>query len=132
MTFELRAPSPNLQTTTVLPNPDFSDQEALTSEVSTKRSLNGTVRTYVKTKNNRRKLQWTFNLTRNKSLELRAFINSYFASKIEIKDHRNRVWTGNFINNPFEFEGVRVAKPAIAPWPVGETYSITLEFEGAE
>lgn len=129
--FEMQAPYPGVQTTSVLPNPQPGDTLALRASVQTKRSMDNTLRTYVKRKGGR-KMQWTFNLTRNKGLELRAFIKSYFASKVRITDHQGRVWVGNFTNNPFEFTTDRRSAPAIAPMPRGEEQGITLEFEGVE
>jgi len=116
----------------LLPNPGFGDSEALTDEVEIKRAMDGTIRSYVKTKNDRRKLQWTFSLARNKSLELRAFIQAYFASRIKVVDHNGVTWIGHFVNNPFEFELKEKAAPAIAPMPRGEIAAITIEFEGVK
>ncbi len=130
--FRLEAPYPLLQTTTALPNPQFSDQEALLVTVTRKLAMDGTRYTYVKTRGGRRKLKWNFKLSRPKGLELRAFIFSYFASKIRIVDHNDRVWIGNFLNNPFEFETTERAAPAINPMPRGETQVIDIEFEGEE
>jgi len=130
--FTLQAPHPQLQTTTLLPNPQFSDSEGLMVSVARKTAIDGTRYTYVKRKDNRRKLKWSFRLTRNKALELRAFILSYFASKIKLTDHRGRVWVGNFTDNPFEFDTPERASPAIGPMPRGETQVIELEFEGVE
>jgi hypothetical protein len=129
--FLLRAPYPQLQTTTLLPSPAFSDSEALTDTLITRRSTNGTLRTYVRTKNGRRKLQWTFRLSRPKSLELREFLRSYHSWPIEVQDHRNRRWTGFLTNNPFEFEAQGRAAPGHDDLP-GERHVITLEFEGVE
>ena len=130
--FQLMAPYPLLQTTTILPSPQFSDSEQLMVSVTRKTAMDGTRFTYVKRKDNRRKLNWTFRLTRNKALELRAFIQSYFASKIKVIDHRGRTWVGNFTENPFEFDTPERAAPAIRPMPRGETQVIGLEFEGIE
>jgi hypothetical protein len=130
--FYLVAPYPSLQVTTVLPNPTLSDGENLTDSVTTKRAMDGTRFTYVKTRGGRRKLQWTFRLTRNKGLELRAFIQSYFASMIRVTDHNGRVWLGHFTNNPFEFDTPTKAGPAISPMPRGESQMIEIEFEGVE
>lgn len=130
--FKISAPYPNVETLTLLPSPQLGDTESLTDTVSTKRAMNGTLYTYVKTKGGRRRLQWSFRLTRNKSLELRAFIQSYFASKIHILDHNNRTFVGNLTNNPFEFEAAERAYPNMAPLPRGETVIITLDFEGVE
>lgn len=82
--FILQAPRPSLVATTLLPNPEFGDAERLTDEVLMKRAMDGTLYTYVKTKNSRRNLQWTFRLTRNKALELRAFVQAYYAAKIRV------------------------------------------------
>ena len=129
--FTLQAPHPSLQTTTILPNPKFGDSEGLRAEVKVKRAMDGTRYTYIKRKGGR-KLLWTFKVTRNKGLELRAFIQSYFASTVVITDHNDRVWIGKLTNNPFEFDTPSRAAPAIAPMPRGETQIITIEFEGDE
>ena len=129
--FTLQAPLPVFQTTTFLPNPLLSDSEEVMASVTRKLAIDGTRYTYVRRKD-RRKLRWIFCLTRNKALELRAFITSYFASKIQLTDHNNRVWWGNFVNNPFEFDTYQRAGPAIAPMPLGESVHIELEFEGVE
>ena len=130
--FEISAPYPMLQTTSVLPNPQFSDQNALAVTVSRKTAMDGTRYTYIKQKDDRHKLKWSFRLTRNKSLELRAFITSYFASKIKVIDHNDRIWVGNFTSNPFEFDTSSRAAPAIAPLPLGENVNIEIEFEGVQ
>ena len=130
--FTLQAPYPDLQTTTLLPNPQFSDAENLQVTVTRKTAMDGTRYTYVKRKGDRRKLMWSFRLTRNKGLELRAFLFAYYASQVKIVDHNDRVWVGNFTNNPFEFDTAQKAGPAINPMPRGETQMIELEFEGVE
>jgi hypothetical protein len=130
--FQLSAPYPTLQATSILPSPQFSDQESLLDCVSRKLAMDGTCYTYVKRRNGRRKMKWTFRLSRNKALELRAFLFSYFASKIKVIDHNDRIWVGNFTNNPFEFDTPEAAQPAIAPLPRGESQAIDLEFEGVE
>ncbi len=129
--FYLQAPHPQIQTTSLLPNPVFGDSESLRVSMVTKRAMDGTLYTYVKRKGGR-KLQWTFNLTRNKGLEVRAFIQAYFASVIKVTDHTGRMWVGKLVNNPFELDTPRRAGPAISPMPRGETQIITLEFEGDE
>ena len=128
--FYLQAPYPTLQTLTVLPEPKFSDAMNLTDAVTVKRAMDGTRRTYVKTKGGRRRLKWTFQLTRNKGLELRAFIQSYFASKIYVLDHLGRNWVGYFTSNPFELDTPERGAPARPPLLRGEEQAIELEFEG--
>lgn len=109
------------QTTIILPNPQWNDSENPTVEIITKRSMNGLLYTYAKTKNQRRRLLMRFELTRQKAMELRAFINAYYRSEIQLVDHNNRTWIVNFTNNPFEF----ATSPA-------EWKNIQLEFEGVE
>jgi hypothetical protein len=130
--FIFEAPYPLIQTTSLLPNPQFSDQEMLLDTVTRKLAMDGTRYTYVKRRNGRRKLKWSFRLTRNKALEMREYLRVYFASKIRVTDHNARVWLGYFVNNPFEFETADRAAPAIEPLPRGETVNIEIEFEGVE
>jgi hypothetical protein len=130
--FQFSAPYPLLQTTTLLPNPQFSDHEGLMVSVVRKTAIGGTRYTYVKPKGNRRKLKWSLRLTRNKGLELRAFIFAYFASQVKPIDHNGRMWIGYFTSNPFEFDTTERAGPAISPMPRGESMNIEIEFEGVE
>ena len=108
------------QTTTILPNPEWNDSENLTVELVQKRSMNGFLYTYAKTKNERRRLLMRFNLTRQKAMELRAFIRAYYSSEIKLIDHENQTWLVKFTSNPFEF----------ATSSSDEWRSIELEFEG--
>ncbi|KKN49086.1 hypothetical protein LCGC14_0646560, partial [marine sediment metagenome] len=72
-------------------------------------------------KNQRRKLIFSFRLTRLKALELRAFIQSYFSSTVTLVDHLDQIWIGNFVSNPFEFTSV-----------LSSDATIQLEFEGVK
>ncbi len=123
---KLEAPYPAIQTTSFFPNPQLGDSENLTDEVITKRAMEGTLYTYVKTKNSRRRLVMEFIMGRMKALELKAFIRSYFASKMRLTDHLDRIWIGNLVNDPFEF-----STPGLAKEYAGRVkQTITLEFEG--
>ncbi len=116
----LAAPYPNIQTISFFPNPEFGDSEALTDKVAVQRTMTGIFHTNVKTSDNR-KLLFRLLLDREKGRELEAFINSYFASKIQLTDHLGIIWVGHFTSNPFDFET-----------STGERQSIQLEFEGCE
>lgn len=129
MAFTLLAALPLAKTTTVLPNPQFGDSEAATGTLNVLRTVTGNRRTYVKSRDGRRKLNWSFTLTRNKALELFEFYRSYNASQVFIQDHNNRNWIGFFVNNPFEIEMSRRGLPSVQDWPVGETCDVTIEFE---
>jgi len=130
--FTIAAPYPALQTTILLKNPNVGDAESILDSVSTQRAVDGTLYTYIKTKNGRRKLKWDFTLSRNKCIELEGFINSYFASQVRVVDHNGRIWLGYFTSNPFDFTGKERAGPALQNWPTAENYSFSIEFQGTE
>lgn len=129
---QFEAPFPGVVTTSLFPNPLLSDGEALTASMVAKRAVDGTLFTYVKTKAGRRKMTWTLRMRRPKALELRAFLYAYFASSIRVTDHNDRVWVGNFTNNPFEFDTSDRAGPTRADGLKSEIQTITIEFEGVE
>lgn len=125
MSFQMRAPFPYMSTTTTLPSPSFSDSTALTATINRMRSIDGTLYTYIHSKNNRRRYVWQFNLSAHKAIELREFLDSYFSNQIQITDHLGAIHVGYVKNNPFEF----ISEAAAFDWPGNETRSITLEFE---
>lgn len=125
MSVILQAPAPAIETTTVLPNPEFSDVENQKIEVQVRRSMDNTKRTYVKS-NERRALSYSFVLTRAKALELRAFVESYYRVPLFLTNHKNELWLVHFTINPFEFNAAGRHKSA----PGGEYTTISLNFEG--
>lgn len=118
------APYPTIQTISKFPNPEFSDSERNTSTVNYIRTEDGTLYSYVKKKGGRRRLQMQFTLTREKALELRGFVDSYYASVIHLTDVEEQVWLGYIMTNPNEFETVGGNAAG------GELQVITLDFEG--
>lgn len=122
----MRAPYPSVRTTTLLPSPSWGDSKAITATVQTMRTMDGTLYTYVKSRDGRKKFQWEFEIARNKALELRAFINSYVGSLIQIIDHDGDTFVGYLRSNPFEFTGAGRAGDG---WPGGETMKIIIDFE---
>lgn len=129
--FVLRAPYPAVAVTSFYPNPELSDGEGLTAKVIPRIARDGTVRTYVKTTNGRRRMTWEFHLTRPKALELREFYRLYHASKIQATDHNGRVWVGHIMNNPIEVRADGAGGPDVNGLR-GEQMSVTIEFEGTE
>jgi len=129
---QFSAPYPAVQTNLITVNPDFSDTEGLTASVSSKRAVDGTLYTYIKRKGGRRKMTWTLVMARPAALALRAFLFSYFASKIRVEDHNGRIWIGNFMNNPFEFDTPSGGGPVGVDGLRNDLQSVTLEFEGIE
>lgn len=117
----LQAPHELIQVTTLLPSPEFSDLQNTRGEINIKRSIGGQKYTYVKAKG-RRKLTYSFVLTRLKAAELQNFLSLFVASKIRLTNHKNEIWVVNLMNDPFDF--VRKAK--------GEITQVGLEFEGVK
>jgi len=122
----MKAPYPGIRTTTLLPSPTWGDSKALTATVQSMRAVDGTIYTYVKSRNGRMRFQWEFEISRHKALELREFINSYNSKMIQVIDHDGDTWIGYLRNNPFEFAGAGRAGDG---WPGSETMTIILEFE---
>jgi hypothetical protein len=125
MSVLLQAPWPALETTSVLPNPQFNDIIAPKNSVVIRRAMDGTKRTYVKS-NARCKLNYTFMLSRDKALEVRAFLLSYYRAQIQLVNHLNDHWVGYLLNNPFEF----LASSRADGTPGGEMFEFAMEFEG--
>jgi hypothetical protein len=90
--------------------------------------MDGTSYSYVRRSGGRRQLQFDFSLTRMKALELIAFIRAYQASKIQLIDHLDQTWVGNFTVNPAELETVRRS----ATSPGRERVTVRIEFEGVK
>lgn len=122
----LQAPYPGLVATTVLPDPEFNDAQMMQHGVTIQRAMDGTSYTHIHTTGERHKLTYQFALARMKSLELRAFIQSYFRSQIRLMNHKGEVWRVWFMNNPFEFNAVEYA----GGYPGDEMVAVTLECEG--
>jgi hypothetical protein len=126
--FIIEAPYPTAQTTIVLPSPAWGNSSTPAAVLKTLRTMAGDLYTYISIKNNRKKCNWDFTLSRHKALELKAFYTSYNGSKVKIIDHDGVTWIGYIQINPFEVTGTQRA----VNFPGGETMDVTLEFEEAE
>lgn len=126
--FKLEAPFPGYQTTLVLPSPNWGDSVEIAATVSTIRAMDGTLYTYVKQREGRKRLHFDFEIARHKALELRAFIKIYAAVPMRLTDHNDIQWIAYLQNNPFE----SAANSKADPFPGGETMTVTLEFEERE
>lgn len=122
---KLEAPLPVPVCVSFLPDPESSDVENLLNNMDIHRSMSGNkVYTYVRSTEQRR-LTYEFRLTRMKGLELRAFIEAYYADQIRMTNHKSEIWLVKFVNNPFEFSGIGRAGPT-------EYVNIQLQLEGTK
>ena len=128
MTVQLSAPYPTIETITYLPNPELSDVKSGRNSLNITRAMDGTTRSYVKS-NTRKSFSYTFRLTRMKAFELEEFIDSYYGSKIKLKDHDSNVWIVDLTNNPFDFSTAGRSNPG-ADTNADESVTVILNFEG--
>ena len=126
MSFIMQAPVPAVETTSVLPSPQFNNTEGRRLQVEMKRSMNNTRRSYVKS-SPRSRITYNFQVTRNKGEEIKQFILAYYRSKIRWTDHLGDVWEGYFTSNPFALGGAGRA----AGSPGGEYQEISIQLEGS-
>ena len=132
MTVRFGGPYPLIETLISLPDPQFGDSEGYLASIDSKRSMDNTQYTYVKSKDGRKRLQLRFNLTRMKMLELRAFLNAYYRTRVTYKDHLGDEWIGWITTNPNEFETIGAYRN-VGMDVVGGTYgTIQIEFEGTK
>ncbi len=119
----LQAPFELIQTSVIIPNPLLDDNQSLVSNLTLRRSMDNTVRTYVKKSPNSR-LRYTFTLSRLKSLELEAFFDSYNGADIKMLNWKGEIWKVKLITNPVDFVQTRRAEPN------GDRTDVNVEFEG--
>lgn len=100
--FQVQAPADLVQTITILPNPQEGDTKNIVPALNLRRAMDGTPHTTIKT-NELYDLAYTFIMTREKALELEAFLDIYVGTETKIINHRNEIWVGYFQNDPFEF-----------------------------
>lgn len=116
MAFIIRGPHPSNTKQVVLPNPALSNTESITSNVQTIRMMDGSLRTYVKRKDGRRRFRWDFLVGVNKAKELEDYALSHAGSLSTVAWRENLL--GYLTLNPIDFNG----QPR-------EVYTVTLEFE---
>jgi hypothetical protein len=103
----------------LLPAPELDDKENSVSEMAVKRAMDGTVRTYVK-KSPNRLLSYTFDLSREKGLELQAFLSTYNGNSIRLHNWKAEVWDTHLMTNPVNYTQNRK----------GPNVGVNLQFEG--
>lgn len=113
----IQGPHPTNTTLIVLPSPRETNTESIAATVQTIRMMNGSLRTYVKPKNNRKKFRWTFVVSHTKAKQLEDYSIDHSGSPATVL-WNNTSLLGWLTLNPFEMRG-----------ETQEFYQITLEFE---
>ncbi len=101
----MQAPHELIQTTSVFPNPMIGDSVAAQDTVNPILTQSGKIFTYVKT-TNRKHLVLTFELKREKAIELREFFNAYNSQNIRLTLWNGEVWVVTFTPNNLDFENL--------------------------
>jgi len=121
----LQAPYPQVAASVILPSAEHDDKENALGDMRIKRSMDGTRRTYVYRSDDRR-LAYTFDMTREKGLELQEFLELYNAEHIRLQNWKGEIWDVQLLTNPLEFTQNRRSDPD------GANCAINLEFEGVK
>jgi len=121
----LQAPYPQVAASVILPAAEHDDKENALGDMKIKRAMDGTRRTYVYRSDDRR-LAYTFDMTREKGLELQAFLETYNAEHLRLQNWKGEIWDVQLLTNPLEFTQNRRSDPD------GANCAINLEFEGVK
>ena len=105
MAFIIQAPHPAVVTSHYLPNPLQGDSVNSVGTVEFQRSMNGKKFSYVKSRDQRKRLLWTFRLTHAKALELQAYFEKYIGYKAKITDHMGKIYVGGLHHKPVRVRG---------------------------
>jgi len=117
----IQAPWPAVADSIVLPNPLLDDKEHSVSSQAVKRAMDGTTYTYVK-KSPNRMLSYTFDLSREKGLELQSFLDTYNGELFKLQNWKGEIWSVNLMTNPLNYtQNVR-----------GPNVGVNLQFEGTK
>lgn len=116
--FLIFGPHPQNSSQVVLPNPLTTNAEGLSNEVIRLRMEDGSLKTFVKRKNGRRKFRWEFVVGQWKAKELEDFVLDH-SGKLNTVQWRDKTHLGYITLNPVELRGDGN----------GQTFRIQLEFE---
>jgi len=121
----LQAPIPGVGAGVVLPAPELADKENSLSQMAVKRTMNGATYTYV-TRSTNRLLSYTFDLAREKGLELQAFLTEFNGDLMRLQNWKGEIWEVHLMTNPVNFTQNRRHAPD------GPNVGVNLQFEGVK
>ncbi len=120
----LYAPYPGVAAAIILPKPSLGDKENTTANIKVRHAMDGTMYTTVK-RPLTRVLSYTFNMTRQKGLELEEFLTAYNGERIKLQNFKGEIWDVQLLSNPLDFVQNRRSAP------VGQV-GVNLQFEGVK
>jgi hypothetical protein len=86
----------------IVPDADLQNEEVIGSDLQVKHSMNGDIKTHIKTAGMKRLTINISTLSRKKAEDLLEFLNSSEGFRIFFTDWDNVVWYGNLITTPIE------------------------------
>lgn len=110
----------------ILPSPLFGDTQTNVAEIKINRAVNGTIYTLVK-KTQRQRINYKFEIKRQKSNELQLFFDNNDLEWINIVNWRGEMYFCKLVNNPIVYEAI--SRDGICR-NNNERHTVELEFEG--
>lgn len=92
--------------------------------MTTVRTGNGDLYTYIKKKRGRQVHQWEFRVSYKKILQVKEFFRTY-SNLVRVIDHNDEVYIGYAITNPWEGQ----CDGRAGGWPGNEAYGFQLQLE---
>lgn len=86
----------------LLPKPLLGNREQELDELIIQRAIDSTKYVYVR-RNEKKKLNWTFQVKKNKCTEIVNFMKDNLSQAVTIKDWKGNIWYGYILTNPIEF-----------------------------
>jgi hypothetical protein len=114
-------------TAVVLPSPELGDVRRPELVVDQKRGMTGELTTYVKS-SPRKTLEFEFNLSRLKALEVEAFLKIFYRAEWLMVLHDDTQWRTKLVSNELR----RVTSERADGYPGGELVVFSLVVSGIE
>lgn len=125
ITFQHPYTSPTL--TIELRNPDLSNSLLVENRVQVRRTMEGVLRSYIRTPVTHRLLLTLSEISKPKVQELINFLIASAGDEIKYTDYESVVWRGWLLTDPLEFTTVGTKDDTCI-----EVSTITLEFKGSK
>ena len=123
--FRIQAPYPGATDTLRLRSPNMTNQQNPSHTMTTVRTGNGDLYTYIKRKRGREVHQWEFTVSYFKSLEVKEFMRAFSNRIVRVIDHNDEVYIGYMTRNTFEVQ----AEGRAGGWNGNEAYGFVLSIE---
>lgn len=101
--YVISAPYPGIETNLYLPDADFRNSVTPQSTVKINKTLDNSFYTYVRRNPESKIYVYTFDLTREKTIEMETFFDKYHSSKLKLLNHDDETLICYLVTNPIIF-----------------------------